>query len=181
VSASLSTSDIVLQNLTTAQTIPANQLSLSYDSATNTATFSYTGNASGLAGVLPDGNYRATLVAAGINNPGGTPLSANHVFNFFFLNGDADRDGRVNLNDFNILAANFGQSPRGFTQGDFDYDAIVNLNDFNILASRFGNALGPDQVSGQPAGGSHSMPGRFADSPIATFDDAADPLVELLG
>jgi hypothetical protein len=63
------------------------------------------------------------------------------VLSFRFLQGDANNDGRVNLDDFNILAANFGQSPRDFTQGDFDYSGNVNLNDFNILASRFGSSL----------------------------------------
>ena len=48
-----------------------------------------------------------------------SPLAANHVFNFFFLNGDANHDGRVNLADFNILAANFGQIARGFHAGRF--------------------------------------------------------------
>jgi hypothetical protein len=47
----------------------------------------------------------------------------------------------VNLSDFNILAANFGQSSRNFTQGDFNYDTVVNLSDFNLLASRFGRSL----------------------------------------
>ena len=110
--------------------------------------------ASGISGVLPDGNYRATLLAAGITNTNGQPLGANHIFNFFFLNGDADRDGRANLNDFNILAANFGQSPRDFTQGDFDFDMLVNLNDFNILAGRFGQVLaGPDGFGSSPIRG----------------------------
>ena len=62
-------------------------------------------------------------------------MAADYILNFSFLRGDANGDGRVNLNDFNILAANFGQAPRDFTQGDFDYSGNVNLNDFNILAS----------------------------------------------
>ncbi len=152
VSASLDTDDIVLQNLTTAQMIPSSQLAVSYDAPTNTATFSYTGPGSGITGVLPDGNYRATLVAAGITNPEGTPLAADHVFEFFFINGDANRDARVNLNDFNILAANFGQSPRAFSQGDFNYDTIVNLIDFNILASRFGVTLAPQETATRSSG-----------------------------
>jgi hypothetical protein len=68
-------------------------------------------------------------------------MASNFTLGFFFLNGDATRDGRVNLNDFNILAGNFGQSPRTFSQGDFTYDGTVNLNDFNLLASRFGTVL----------------------------------------
>ena len=160
VSASLGTNDVVLENLTTMQTIPSSELSLTYDSTTNTATFSYSGNASGIAGLLPDGNYRATLLAAGVTTPNGQPLPSNHVLNFFFLQGDANHDGRVNLDDFNVLAANFGQSPRDFTQGDFDYSGNVNLDDFNILASRFGTVLAG------PGAGTSSIfsQSRFGDS-----------------
>src|SRR5829696_9436495 len=71
----------------------------------------------------------------------GTSIAADHALNFFFLNGDANRDGRVNLQDFNVLAANFGQPNRTFSQGDFTYDGTVNLLDFNVLASHFGQAV----------------------------------------
>jgi hypothetical protein len=168
VSPSFSTSDLVLENLTTQQTIPTGDLALSYDAATNTATLSYSGNAGGIVGVLSDGNYRATLLASGIAALDGTPMAANHVFNFFFLNGDANRDGRVNLSDFNIVAANFGQSNRTFSQGDFNYDTIVNLADFNILASRFG------QVLAAPAGA--RSPGMVWES----YDRHQDDLIREL-
>ena len=56
--------------------------------------------------------------------------------------GDATRDGQVNLDDFNVLAANFGQGNRGWRQGDFTADGIVNLDDFNLLAGNFGFAGG---------------------------------------
>ena len=92
-------------------------------------------------GVLPDGRYRATVRAAGIIDAQGNAMLADHVINFRFLVGDADNDGPVNLNDFNILAANFGASPRDFTQGDFNYDSTINLSDFNLLAARFGNTV----------------------------------------
>jgi hypothetical protein len=140
VSASLGLDDIQVTQLPAGPTVMPT--GLTYNAATNTATFT-------LPGVLPDGNYRATLLAAGITNGQGVPLPQNHVFNFLFLRGDANHDGRVNLADFNILAANFGQTPRDFTQGDFNYDGTVNLSDFNILASRFGTVLGPTIVSGR--------------------------------
>ena len=58
------------------------------------------------------------------------------------LYGDADLDGGVSINDFNALAANFGQSSgRAWTQGDFDYDGGVSINDFNLLAGGFGQML----------------------------------------
>ena len=150
VSASLGTDDLLIENLTTQQTIPSSDFALAYDASTNAATFTYTGNAGGINGVLPDGNYRATLLAAGITNGSGTPMPADVTLDFFFLNGDANRDGQVNLSDFNVLAANFGQGGRDFTQGDFTYDTIVNLSDFNILASRFGQSLLPARTTVWP-------------------------------
>ena len=147
VSASLGTDDLVVQNLTTGQTIPADQFAVAYEPSTNEAAFRYTGAGGAIPGVLPGGRYRATLLAAGVTSAAGAPLATDHVLDFFFLNGDATRDGRVNLNDFNVLAANFGQSNRTFVQGDFTYDGIVNLNDFNILAARFGQSVSPVAAS----------------------------------
>jgi hypothetical protein len=66
------------------------------------------------------------------------------------LAGDATRDGRVNLNDFNVLAANFGGSNKTFSQGDFTYDGQVNLEDFNILAGRFGAAVSTSAPDATP-------------------------------
>jgi len=57
--------------------------------------------------------------------------------------GDANNDGFVNLNDFTILAANFGESDRDFSEGDFTLDGVVNLDDFTVLASRFGDQAPP--------------------------------------
>ena len=53
--------------------------------------------------------------------------------------GDINGDGFVNLDDFIILAANFGAGP-GATpaQGDLNQDGFVDLDDFIILAAHFG-------------------------------------------
>jgi hypothetical protein len=59
--------------------------------------------------------------------------------------GDANLDQTINLQDFNILASNFGSSERGWATADFTGDGLVNLLDFNLLASHFGfAAAGPD-------------------------------------
>jgi photosystem II stability/assembly factor-like uncharacterized protein len=132
--------DITLQNLTTSTTVPSGSIGLAYDRRTDTATLTFPGFTQG---VLPDGRYRATINGATVADGAGNPMAANHVFEFTFLRGDANGDGRVNLDDFNILAANFGGSPRDFTQGDFNYDNVVNLDDFNLLAARFGQVVAP--------------------------------------
>jgi GH43 family beta-xylosidase len=55
--------------------------------------------------------------------------------------GDANRDGVVNLTDFNTLASNFGlQTGATWEQGDFNGDGAVNLTDFNALAGHFGQS-----------------------------------------
>ena len=153
----LTATDLLLENLTTSSTIDPASMSIAYDSSVNLATVSFPGLAIAL---LPDGNYRATFAAANVTDIAGNPLPADHVLNFFFLMGDANHDGRVNLADFNILASNFGQGGRDFTQGDFNYDGTVNLADFNILASRFGTVLAPASSS---ASGNASPARRITD------------------
>ena len=115
--------------------------SVSYDSTTRTARFT-------LPAALADGDYRATLPAGSVQGFGGVPLSPDQEVDFFTLAGDVTRDRRVNLEDFNVLAANFGQSNRTFTQGDLDYDGRVNLNDFTLLAGRFGRTLAAATTGG---------------------------------
>jgi hypothetical protein len=145
VSATLDTGDLQLANATTGATVPTAKIALAWNAATRTATFTFPGYADG---ILPDGSYVATLHASGVTDPPGQPLPADAVSNFFVLAGDANHDRAVDLLDFNILAGNFGQSPRIFSQGDFNYDGSVNLLDFNILASRFGTSVGPGSFAG---------------------------------
>jgi hypothetical protein len=83
----------------------------------------------------------ATLEAAGVTDPPGQPVPADEVVGFFVLGGDANRDMKVNSDDFNILATNFGTSGGGFILGDFTYNGIVDSDDFNLLAANFGKNL----------------------------------------
>jgi len=56
--------------------------------------------------------------------------------------GDANVDQRVDLTDFNVLAANFGSTNADWWHADFNGDERVNLDDFNILAAHFGQSAG---------------------------------------
>ena len=54
--------------------------------------------------------------------------------------GDINADGVVDLDDFIILAGNFGNGPDATPQqGDLNDDGFVDLDDFIILAGNFGN------------------------------------------
>lgn len=50
--------------------------------------------------------------------------------------GDANLDGRVDQEDFALLAAEFGTKDVGWGSGDFDGDRVVSFRDFVNLANR---------------------------------------------
>ena len=133
---SVAANDFDVQNLTTPGTLAVTP---TYDVSLNSVKLTFNG-----LPILPDANFRATILSSGpghgVQDAAGNAV-ATYVHDFFYLRGDANRDKRVNLDDFNILAANFGQSFREWEQGDFTYDNVVNLDDFNLLAARFGTVL----------------------------------------
>jgi hypothetical protein len=55
------------------------------------------------------------------------------------INGDANVDGRVDVGDLGILAANYGKtSGATWSQGDFNGDGKVDVGDLGILAANYG-------------------------------------------
>ena len=138
VSASLSGDDVQVVNLTTGLDVPASSISVTWDPATKTARFTFPPLVPG--GALPDGNWRATLLASGVNNNTGQPLPADVNLEFFSFAGDADRSRTVTIADFARLAARFNQ-PGTFSLGDFNYDGIVGIADFALLASNFNRSV----------------------------------------
>ena len=143
VSADLTASDLTLINLSAGQILPTSDFPLTFDSATNTATFTYTGQ-------LPDANYLAILPATSVTDQGGPPLANDVVFGFFFYGGDANHDRSVNALDFNVIATNYGKTNATFADGDFNYDGSVNTLDFTLMAARFGSKLQPVQFDNAP-------------------------------
>lgn len=155
---SLVAGDVTLTNNTNAgATLPTP--TLSYTGGTNIASLQF-------SSALPDGEYTAKL--ANVTDVAGNAL-ATDTLNFFFLAGDGSRNETVGIEDFNLLAANFGKSGMTFSQGNYDYssDGTVSITDFNILAAHFGKTTIP---SGQASVQSFvsTMP---ASSPIVQQDD----------
>ena len=54
------------------------------------------------------------------------------------LAGDANLDGKVDVNDLTVVLAHFGRSGMAWNEGDFNGDGRVNVNDLTILLSNFG-------------------------------------------
>ena len=56
--------------------------------------------------------------------------------------GDANGDGKVDVNDLTIVLSNFGDSGMTWSQGDFNGDGKVDINDLTIVLTDFGQSLG---------------------------------------
>jgi hypothetical protein len=128
VSASLSISSLVVK--TTPGNVPVSVTGYSYDASTNTATFT-------LPTPLPDGTYRATLAASAVTDLSGKSMAEDFNYDFFFLGGDANHDGIVDVRDLMPLVTNWGGSGKVFSQGDFNYDGTVDVADLTILSANW--------------------------------------------
>jgi len=104
---------------------------------------------------LDAGDYDITETVKGTGwvlagaNPRTVSVSGATEVNFGNqLPGDANQDEKVNLADFTLLKAHFGEDPAGWTYGNFNTDTTVNLADFTILKANFG--LGAPSAGGVP-------------------------------
>jgi hypothetical protein len=149
VATSLSAADVAVQNLSTPGSVPVN--GPTYNPATNTATFTFT------PAVLPNANFRATLLAAGITDAANNHLDGDgngvggddYLYNFFYLAGDANHDRNVDIVDLGTVGTNWQQSPRTWSQGDFDYSGMVDIVDLGIVGTNWQTYLAPPASAGQ--------------------------------
>lgn len=173
VAASLQGADLVLTNLSDGGSIvPAGAIALAgYNVATNTATFAFPG----LPGArLADGNYRATFADGSVLDSAGNVLPSGSAFDFFFLNGDANRDRAVNLSDFSLMAGSFNQAVGvQFDDGDFDYSGEVGIADFAILAASYNKVLSPQESAGRAVFA--VRPHAIGATPMRRDDERSDP------
>ena len=75
-------------------------------------------------------------------------------FSYSVLPGNANCDGRVDVNDLTIVLSDFGRSGMTWSGGDFNGDGKVDTNDLTILLSNFGatsNAPGNIQAVPEPS------------------------------
>ena len=117
------------------------------------------------AGVLPAGWTIARV--RGINDSGqivGSAADSNGVGHAFVLSlpqalpGDANLDGRVDINDLTVVLAHYGQtSGMNWGTGEFNGDGTVDINDLTIVLANYGASVsasaGPRlSVVPEPAG-----------------------------
>ena len=100
------------------------------------------------------------LASAGAINDGGVitgwgtnSAGQNHAFLLTpTIAGDANLDGKVDINDLTIVLTNYGETGMGWTRGDFNGDGVVDINDLTIVLAQYG------QTAGSPATGMAAVP-----------------------
>ena len=69
------------------------------------------------------------------------------------ISGDANYDGKVDINDLTIVLAHYGQTGMTWSQGDFNGDGKVDINDLTVVLAHYGQtagASGPGSAAGVP-------------------------------
>ncbi len=109
------------------------------------------------AGIIPSGWSLSD--ALGIDNNGdivGYGTYNGHAEGFLIaahaLDGDANGDGKVDINDLTIVLAHYGQTGTTWAQGEFTGDGTVDINDLTIVLAHYG------QTAGSSSGGMAAVP-----------------------
>jgi autotransporter-associated beta strand protein len=102
-------------------------------------------------------------------NPGdtavwsGQTVTGTDTLVMYTYGGDANLDGKLNVDDYSRIDSNIGLGTAGWYNGDFNYDGKVNVDDYGILDSNIG-IQGPQFPS---------APGEAA--PAATLSAVPEP------
>ena len=81
---------------------------------------------------------RALIDTNGSLRPNGEAFKT--FINGMFIKGDIDKDGDVDIFDYNLMIENFGKTGCG-NIADLDSDCDVDIFDYNILVENFGKKI----------------------------------------
>ena len=76
------------------------------------------------------GSYsQDSLAGVGVDNV--------RILQYNFIPGDANGDGKVDINDLTIVLGHYNQQGMTWTEGDFTGDGAVNINDLTIVLANY--------------------------------------------
>jgi autotransporter-associated beta strand protein len=97
----------------------------------------------------------------------GQTVTGSDTLVMYTYGGDANLDGKLNVDDYGRIDSNIGLTTAGWYNGDFNYDGKVNVDDYAMLDSNIG-------IQGAPfpsAGGAQ----------VNTFSAVPEPSAMMLG
>ena len=90
------------------------------------------------------------------------------------LRGDANGDGRVDINDLTIVLTNFGRTGMTWCQGEFTGSGTVDINDLTIVLMNFGETAGSSTAGIAPYRPSLPPSRSCSPAPRATSASSGD-------
>ena len=109
-------------------------------------------------------NDSGRIVGDGVNSSG----QEHAVLLTPALSGDANLDGRVDINDLTIVLANFGKSTgMSWDMGDFNGDGKIDINDLTIVLTNYGQTSSVADIKAVPEPLSVALLGVIAVSLLA--------------
>src|SRR5207247_3849777 len=100
----------------------------------------------------------------------GQTVTGTDALVMYTYGGDANLDGKLNVDDYGRIDSNIGLGTAGWYNGDFNYDGKVNVDDHGIIDSNIGIQGAPFPAAGglslaataapEPTAGMFSLAGR---------------------
>jgi autotransporter-associated beta strand protein len=69
---------------------------------------------------------------------GGQTVTGTDTLVMYTYGGDANLDGKINVDDYGRIDSNIGLGTAGWYNGDFNYDGKVNVDDYGVIDSNIG-------------------------------------------
>jgi hypothetical protein len=90
----------------------------------------------------------------------GQTVQGSDTIAMYTYGGDANLDGKINIDDYGLIDSHVGQSGTafGWHNGDFNYDGKINIDDYGIIDGNIGAQGAPIDTSGAPLAGVAVVP-----------------------
>jgi autotransporter-associated beta strand protein len=100
-----------------------------------TQTAAITGNLTSIGIATADQAGRAGGTFGG---PAGVSVASGDVLVMYTYGGDANLDGKLNIDDYSRIDLNVNLGISGWYNGDFNYDGKINVDDYGIIDTNIG-------------------------------------------
>jgi autotransporter-associated beta strand protein len=153
-------SGLIQAGRTTSSNWSGSGIVTSQTSATNGSNFTSIGVATG-AQVVPSSATATALWA-------GQTITGTDALVMYTYGGDANLDGKINIDDYGHIDTSIGIGLTGWFNGDFNYDGVINIDDYGIIDVNIGIQGAPF-----PTAAAAATPGAAGLSGVAAVPEPA--------
>jgi autotransporter-associated beta strand protein len=115
-------------------------------------------------GVVKVGDLHQGLSDSDTTTFAGQTVHGSDTIAMYTYGGDANLDGKINIDDYGLIDSHVGQSGTafGWHNGDFNYDGKINIDDYGIIDGNIGAQGSPIPTSAQTVADSAVLDGISA-------------------